>query len=191
MTREEIRQIVWQEINRSLHIVLTGISASADGANEDIQSMLAGLPTIPTCPVAFPYGLAAKTPDGVSQLILQGGNSVHNRFVAGHFDAGRPALGGGEVCLYNQYGQQVRLENGKIKLGSASSSEPLLLGKTFQTLMKTILDAISNHTHPVTVTGVSAGSATVSVTSSKSGTASSFAGAQLGDTILSTETFTS
>lgn len=148
MTADQVRQIVRSEFERIMHVVLTGVSANADGqANEDITNMLPGVPPITKRPVAFPYGYNAQTPDKVSQLVLQAGNSPLNRIVAGHFDATRPSINKGEVILYNAFGQQIYLANGKILIGSEGSSQPFVLGTTFNMFIKQLLDLIIAHTH--------------------------------------------
>jgi hypothetical protein len=148
MTRDEIRQIVWQEMGRMLNVVLTGSSTQADGkATETINNMLPGLPAIPNRPVAFPWGYNASTPDGVSQLAMQAGNHVFNRMVVSHFDQNRPVVKTGECILYNQYGQIVYLKKGAIQLGSMAASQPFLLGSSTNTFFDELLTAIINHTH--------------------------------------------
>lgn len=147
MTRDEIRQIIWQEIGRALNIVLTGNSQDADGQREKIQSMLTQAGTTDSFPVAYPWGMASRVPDSTAQLVLQMGNSPMARVIATHFDPDRPKLGTGETVLYNEFGQRIYLKNGKVLLGSEKADQPAVLGTVFQTMMSTVLNAIATHTH--------------------------------------------
>lgn len=148
MTRQEIRQIIWDELGKNLDVFLTSIASGADGqGNEGYGSILPGTPTIAETPVAFPYGFNARTPNGTSQLVARLGNSPLNRIVTGHFDPSRPALNQGETCLYNAFGQQIRIQNGKILIGNSASSHPYVLGDIMVTFLNSLMDALIQHTH--------------------------------------------
>lgn len=147
MTRDEIRQIVWQELGRALFIVLTGQSQDADGNNEQIQNLFSGAATTTPCRVAYPWGFAARTPDNTPQLTLQMGNSPLSRVVAGHFDNSRPSINGGETILYNQYGQVLYLQNGSVRIGSQTASHPYVLGDVLNTFLTAVMTSLIEHTH--------------------------------------------
>ena len=154
MTEYEIKQIIWREVNRTLNVLLTGVSANADGqGNEDITNFVPGAGPIQKRPVAFPYGYNAQTPDNIPQLIATVGNHPLNRMVLGHFDVDRPVVKSGEVVLYNNFGQQVYLKNGKVLIGSPSASQPVPLGTVLQTFLEDLLNALVAHTHTSGIPG--------------------------------------
>lgn len=150
---------VRKEIAKSLNTILSGVSANADGMNEDIQQLFPGSSTIPTRPTMHPYGYVSRAPTGVIQVTGKQGNTPENRMVLGHRDANRPALNPGEMVIYNQWGQQIRLNNGQIQIGGTDSSEPLVLGNQLKALLEAIIGAIT-----ALASGTSAGFGAVSVT---------------------------
>ena len=148
MTRDEVRNIIWQELGRVLNVTMTGNSQNADGQTEQIQSMLIDASTSPAFPVAYPWGFASRTPDATAQLITQIGNSPLAKAIVSHFDPNRPSIAQGETVIYNQFGQQVYLKNGQILLGSMDASQPFILGDKGNTFFNDLLTAIIAHTHP-------------------------------------------
>jgi len=142
MNKDEVRQIIWQELNRMLGTVLTGLTQDATGTTEDIASLLPGIPNIQDRPVFTPWGYGSRAPNRTTQLVLQGGNSPSNRVIAGHYDKNRPAMNSGETILYNQYGQQIRLENAAIRVGSAQSTDPVPLGNELKDFLTQLVEAI-------------------------------------------------
>jgi hypothetical protein len=169
VTRDEVRQIIWQELQRQMSVVLTGFVAGSSGAaggvcaSETVGSLLQGMPKTGPFASARPWGLASAPPDNVSQVIARGGPASTNRLILGHFDENAPPCARGETALYNQFGQLVRLKDGAILLGTDAAANPLVLGDILQACLSVVFAAIASHTHEVTVSvpGVQAGLSTV------------------------------
>lgn len=143
----ELTRFIRQEIARQLNAILSGQAGKNDQFSETISNLFPGMPDIPSRPVMHPYGLSSRAPQGTLSVIGRMGEHTGNRMVLGHRDKNRPSLSEGEAILYNEFGQRVYLKNGKILIGSKSSSEPFVLGNIFKTMMDNLLTAILNHTH--------------------------------------------
>jgi hypothetical protein len=96
----------------------------------------------------MPYGFASRSLSGMQALIAPGGADPSNQNILGHFDEARPDLQDGESALYNAFGQMVRVEQGKIKIGSSGSTDPVVLGNELKSLLEQLLNLIAIHTHP-------------------------------------------
>lgn len=134
-------------MNRMMSIVLTGVSSDADGKTETINSILAGAAPIENKSVAYPFGFASRSPDGMAQLLLQVGNSPSARVITGHFDPTRPPLNGGESVLYNQFGRVVYVAKDAIRLGSMDADQAFVMGNVFNGLLESLYQSIITHTH--------------------------------------------
>jgi phage gp45-like len=109
------------EVRKYVSLLLVGVAKNADGKLEDVETMLAGLPTIEKRPVMQPYGFTSRAKAGTPSLVGRRGEHPNNRVVIGHFDADRPALDKeGEVLLYNAFGQELRLKDSKLLVGKTS-----------------------------------------------------------------------
>lgn len=140
-------KFIREEIQRQINVILSGSSGANDQFSEDISEMFPGMPTITKRPVMHPYGLASRAPSGTLQVVARQGEHFGNRLILGHRDANRPSMSQGETVLYNQYGQQIYLENGKIHIGKKTSSNPTVLGNELKDLLTLILNHIMDHTH--------------------------------------------
>lgn len=177
MNDPEIRRYIKQEIARALTVLLPAETGTTDSTAqvEDVDSMFAGLPTLPLRPVVHPYGLVSRAPKGTASIVGKLGDHPGNRFVLGHRDKARPTVAEeGEVKLYNQQGEIVYLKkdgtvliSSKIQLGSEAADEPLVLGNVLKDLLVDILTTlktqadqlsslatdISTHQHPTAAPG--------------------------------------
>ncbi len=141
-------RFIKQEIAKQLNIILSGSSGDNTQFTEDIQNMFAGMPTITARPVMHPYGISSRAPNGTIQVVGKQGDHAGNRLVLGHRDKDRPlpAAQGGTI-LYDAFGHQVVLSESKMQFGSAGSTENMVLGQVFKTMMNTLLTALAAHTH--------------------------------------------
>lgn len=145
----EMMRFVREEIKRQLNVVLSGVSESGtDVQKESIGSMYPGMPTIQDRPVMHPFGFASRAPRGVIQVVAKQGNDPTNRIVLGHRDVRRPALNDGEVVMYNLGGYVFKLGADGVTLGNGGATMTFVLGEELVALLKAMLDAIVNHTHP-------------------------------------------
>jgi phage gp45-like len=113
--------IAWirREIATALQIILSGATAATQVndvvGTESIDHSPPGMPTIEGRPLAHPYGIVSRAPTGTVQVVAQQGNHPGNRIVLLHRDRNRPSLNAeGEVMLYDKFGNQVWLQDGKI-----------------------------------------------------------------------------
>lgn len=153
MTDAEMMRFIREEIKKQLNVILSGKAGTNTIQTEDIEEMFPGMPTIPGRPIMHPFGISSRAPRGTIQVTARAGEHTGNRMVLGHRDKSRPACQAGELVLYNAHGQQIRLENGEIKIGSASSSEPFVLGLVFQKFAQDLLTMFKDHKHMVTAPG--------------------------------------
>jgi phage gp45-like len=147
MMDAEVREFIKSEIRKQINVILSGQSGSNTQFSEDIANMYPGMPTISARPVVHPYGFVSRAPNGTFQVTARVGDHSANRIILGHRDVNRPSLNQGEVIMYDQYGHQIYLSEGKMQFGSANSAENMVLGQVFKTMMDTLLAAIANHTH--------------------------------------------
>ncbi len=118
----------WREIHalveRATTIILSGQTAETeiDGkvGTESIDSLYPGMPTIGPRPVAHPYGLVSRAPAGTVQVTARQGEHPANRLVLLHRDANRPSVADGDVWLYDNHGNQVKLISGKVVVKSSA-----------------------------------------------------------------------
>ncbi len=142
-----------QEIKRQVNIVIAGLSGNNNSIAEDINSQYPGSPTVPLRPVMHPYGLVSRAPSQTVQVVARVGDHPGNRMVLGHRDAARPSLNQGETILYNQFGQQIYLENGKIHIGTKATSDPAVLGNELKAYILAELGWLKTHTHITSAPG--------------------------------------
>lgn len=143
----EILTFIRNEIKKQVNIILSGQAGSNDQFTEDIQNLYPGTPTLASRPIMHPYGLVSRAPANTIQVTARQGENPGNRLVLGHRDANRPSLAQGETLLYNQYGQTIFLENGKIHIGKRASSDPVPLGTELITFLQNFLTLFEQHTH--------------------------------------------
>lgn len=144
MNESEIQKIVRQELAKQLSVILSGSSANAKSQTEDIEQMYPGMPSILQRPVMHPYGFVSKALRGAIQVTAKQGNTPENRIILGHRDSQRPDdFVPGACILYNQFGQQIRLESGTIKLGGPASAENIVLGQQLKALLQILIAAIA------------------------------------------------
>lgn len=148
MIDPEVRKFLKDEIRRHLNIVLSGVSGANTEEHETIGNLFPGMPDIEKRPVSHPYGYASRAKNGTIQVNARMGDHVGNRIVISHRDANRPKdLAEGESVIYSSGGLKVYLRNGKIQIGSETSSDPVVLYNELKTLMESILTHVMAHTH--------------------------------------------
>ncbi len=139
--------IAWirREIATQLQIILSGATAATQVndvvGTESIDHSPPGMPTIEGRPLAHPYGMVSRAPVGTVQVVAQQGNYPGNRIVLLHRDKNRPSLNAeGEVMLYDKFGNQVWMQDGKIvvkldgtmELGEGATKEAARNGDSVQ-----------------------------------------------------------
>lgn len=153
MNEAELKRFVREEIKRQVQIVLFGTAGENDQFNETISQNYPGMPDIPNRPVMHPYGISSRAPQGTISVNVRVGEHIGNRMTIGHRDAARPAVGPGEVVLYDQFGHQIYLSSSKIQVGSASSAHPMVLGDILKSALSQVISALASHTHISTAPG--------------------------------------
>lgn len=154
MMDSEIISFIRQEIKKQVNIILSGSSGVNTTTTENIRELFPGMPTITNRPVMRPWGYASRAPQGTIQVVARQGEHFGNRVVLGHRAKDIPEdLAEGESILYDSTGRQIRVKDGVIKLGSSASAENLVLGKVFQEMMSTVLQAIAEHVHVTSAPG--------------------------------------
>lgn len=148
MNESEILTLIRREVAKQVRVILSGESDTNDQFSESIVSLYPGMPTISNRPVMHPYGFVSRAPQGTIQVTARQGDHPGNRVVLGHRAADRPTIAQGEVAIYNQFGQVVYLKNGKVLLGSLTASQPYVLGTVISSLLGSLLQELSTHTHP-------------------------------------------
>lgn len=143
----EMMRFMREEIKRQVNVILSGSSGNNTQFIEDIQNQYPGSPPVPGRPVMHPYGFASRAPANTIQVIARVGDHPGNRMVLGHRDSARPLIGSGETILYNQYGQQIYLEKGKIHIGTKATSDPAPIGNELKAYILAELGWILTHTH--------------------------------------------
>lgn len=108
---------------------------SSEGAIKDLRTIL-------------PYGLSSRATLGIEGLIVPINGDPTHLVLAGHFDQTRPEVAEGETALYNQFGQAVYLENGKVHVGKKTSANPAVLGDELKAFLTDLVNEIAMHTHP-------------------------------------------
>ncbi len=137
--------IAWirREIATQLQIILSGSTAATQVndvvGTESINHSPPGMPTIEGRPLAHPYGMVSRAPVDTVQVVAQQGSHPGNRIVLLHRDKDRPKLNAeGEVMLYDKFGNQVWMQDGKIvvklddklELGAGATKEAARKGDT-------------------------------------------------------------
>lgn len=145
----EMIRFIKEEIKKQVNIILSGSSGTNDQETETISNMYPGMPDIIKRPVMHPYGLVSRAPNATTQVTARQGEHPGNRLVLGHRDSNRPVIGSGETLLYNQFGQMIYLESGKIHIGKKGSSNPVLLGTEVKKMLQDLITLISTHTHNI------------------------------------------
>ncbi len=117
-----------REIATQLQIILSGSTAATQVndvvGTESINHSPPGMPTIEGRPLAHPYGMVSRAPAGTVQVVAQQGSHPGNRIVLLHRDKDRPSLNAeGEVMLYDKFGNQVWMQDGKIVVKLDGSME--------------------------------------------------------------------
>lgn len=147
MMTPEDRKFIREEIARQVNIILSGQAGANTVQTETIDNLFPSMPSIVQRPVMHPYGLVSRAPRGTLSVTARQGEHAGNRIVIGHRDRDKPEVQGGEVQLYNQFGQAIYLKNGSVHLGEASASKPAVLGDDLKAMLEQLIDAIASHTH--------------------------------------------
>ncbi len=108
-----------REIATQMMVILSGNTAATQIDNvvgtESINNSPPGMPTIESRPVAHPYGMVSRAPKDTVQVVARQGDHPGNRIVLLHRDKDRPSLNAaGEVMMYDGFGNQVWMKDGKI-----------------------------------------------------------------------------
>lgn len=147
--RSEVMRIVKEMIM----VVLPAVTSATTAQTESFKRLYDSPTEIPTRPIVHPFGLVSRAPVGTNCVTARLGDHASNRIIIGHIDNARKdiALNSGEVVLYNEYGQQIRLENGKINLGK-EADEPAVLGNVLTEFLGLVTDALVAGTLCLTTT---------------------------------------
>lgn len=126
LTPAEWRQIQ-QLVKQQVAIILSGNTAATQvddvPGTESIDNLFPGCPTVEGRPLAHPYGLVSRAPKGTAQVTARQGEHPANRIVLLHRDKNRPQVADGDVWLYDNHGNQMKLEAGKIVAKLAGTME--------------------------------------------------------------------
>lgn len=152
-TSSDLISRIKKEIETSSDVILSGQSGQTTRYTESINSMVAGYPTMEDKPVMHPYGYSSRAPSGTVSIVAKQGNHPGNRVVLGHKDVNRPEINSGDVILYNQYGQEIYLEDGEIHIGKKTSNNPAVVGNELKEMLQELLILLSTHTHVSNVPG--------------------------------------
>ena len=138
-----IRREIRDEVRRVLDVLLVAKAGTTAAQTETIDQLYPQMPKIEDRPVVHPYGLVSRAPVGTKSVIGRVGEHTTSRIILGHMDAEREniSLNEGEVVLYNEYGQQIQLQQSKIVLG-ASAEEAAVLGNTLVEMLGKVLDIL-------------------------------------------------
>ena len=142
----DLARYIDKEISRKLNIVLYGAAKDATKSQSSIAEMFPGYPTIVDRPVAHPYGLVSRAPDGTTVVNTRLGEHFGNRIIIAHMDKNRPDLEPGECVLYNQFGRQLRLEQNAIRMGSKDADNPHVLGSELREIISSLLSSLASLT---------------------------------------------
>lgn len=149
MMDTSIRDFIKAEISKQVNVILSGQSGNNTQFAEDLSNLFPGMPTLPQRPVMHPYGLVSRAPAGTFQVTGRMGDHSGNRVILGHRDSNRPNVNQGEVQLYNQFGQAIYLANGAVCIGSATASDPAVLGNELVTYLNNLLTALKAQTYTI------------------------------------------
>lgn len=147
MTESDVITLVRKILRKELVPTLMGVLVSNQDQLRITMQRFASEGSIPNLRNIQPFGVASRAPAGTALLVSPVGNDPSHLNVIGAFDANRPSLEDGESMLYDAYGHIVYLSQSKMQFGSKSSSENMVLGQVFKTMMDTLLTAIATHTH--------------------------------------------
>ena len=148
MNEYDLISMVRQIIQRELVPMIMGQMVSNQTATRSTVKRFANETPRPNTRVLLPYGFASKATSDTQAFLAPGGNDPTNQNVIGQLDPQRPNVGEGESCLYNAYGQAIIVSNGKIQVGTASSTENMVLGQQLKMLLTQLLGYLEVHTHP-------------------------------------------
>lgn len=147
MITSELIKFIRDEIKKQMNTILGGSSGTNTIGTETIENMYPGYAPLLNRPVMHPYGLVSRAPRGTILVSARHGENSNNRIVLGHRDKSRPQVQQGEVQLYNQFGQAIYLKNGTVHVGTASASNPAVMGNELKSTLESLIDAIASHTH--------------------------------------------
>lgn len=147
------RREISDMIRQSLVSILVGETSATTTTTESFKNLYNGMPEIKARPIMQPFGLTSRAPVGTNAVIGKVGEHSSNRIILGHLDNSRKDvdLNSGEVVLYNEFGQQIRLESGKINLGK-DADQPAVLGTELKQFLSDVLDILIAGTQCLTTT---------------------------------------
>lgn len=154
MTESEIIKLVKETIKQTLAPILMGTIVSNEDVNRSTVKHFANSGPIPKARNIQPFGVASRAPAGTQGLIVPIAGDITHLNLVGHFDDGRPAVENGELCLYNQFGQQIYLESGKIHIGKKTTSNPAPVGNELKSFLLDLVAWLETHTHVITLPGL-------------------------------------
>lgn len=143
----ETRRYIRSEIARQMGVILFGAAGANQSDRETIDNLYPGQPSITDRPVMHPYGHVSRAPSGTISVCAKTGEHVGNRSIIGHMDRNRPSVESGEVQLYNATGQAIYLQNGSVRVGSAASANPVVLGNEIKEMLQTLITLLAEHKH--------------------------------------------
>ena len=130
------------EVHKYLNIILHATSGTSTTEDQSLTNIVPGAVEIKAIPVMHPYGYCSRAPKEKLAVTARVGEHPGARLILGFRDSARAdlAIKDGEVCLFNEYGQKIILENGKVLLGDETSDEPVVLGKVIIEMLGKIID---------------------------------------------------
>lgn len=143
----EIRRQIAEEVRRQVNIILSGQAGTTGQFTETIENLFPGMPSIEDRPVMQPFGVSSRAPRGTISVTARQGEHAGNRLVLGHRDANKPPVQSGETTLYNEFGQQIYLQNGSIRIGNQQTDNPAVVGNEMKSFLLALIDWLLNHNH--------------------------------------------
>lgn len=140
MLDSEVQRFIRQEITRHINLIVMGLSDENDKNSESVRNMFGEGPLTLKYPVCQPYGFSSRAKVGVQAVVARVGEHPAARLILGHRDIEKPDHEQGEAIIYNEFGQQIRLEQDAVKVGGATADQPLVLGTVLAELLGKLID---------------------------------------------------
>lgn len=148
MTETEIITLIKKTVRKELaQIMMCQITSTQDSNRASMQRFAAEAPSS-NLRLIMPYGVASRPPNSMEAMIAPINSDPTHLNIIGQFDANRPTMNEGEVCLYGPQGQVVYFNNaGETHLGSETSNQPIILGTNLNTWATNLINAILSITY--------------------------------------------
>lgn len=147
MNESEIIALIKRILRKEIAQILMGTITSTNDSQRGSMQRFATEGQIGGLRMIQPYGFACRPPAGTPALISPVASDPTHLNIVGQFDLNRPTLNDGEAIIYNEFGQMIYMENGKIRIGSKTSNHNFFLGDLANTFLGSLIDLIVAHTH--------------------------------------------